>query len=132
LRLVKRHIVELRLGRGDVGNGLAGVVVAPGAYRVKIGDEVGREMLGEGLATEFRRKTCGELLKEGDLDQDGVARRPRGGLVGEQTELDGEVGALGCDGGVHSTRVEIEPVALVGGQDGDGAVGGGAQLENAL
>jgi hypothetical protein len=42
------------------------------------------------------------------------------------------VGALGGDGCVHSARVEIEPVELVGGQDGDGAVGGGAQLQGAL
>jgi len=132
LRLVKRHVVVLRLGRGDVGNGLAGVVVAPGAYRVKIGDEVGREMRGESLAAELRWEAGGEVLKEGELDQDGVARGPRGGLVGEQPELDRQVGALGGDGGVHAARVDLQPVALIGGQDGDGAVGGGAQLEDAL
>jgi hypothetical protein len=42
------------------------------------------------------------------------------------------VAALGGDGCVHAARVEIEPVELVGGQDGDGAVGGGAQLQGAL
>ena len=89
-------------------------------------------MGGEGLARKLRREAGGEVLKHGELDQDGVARRPGGGLVGEQAELDGEAVALGGDGGVHSARVDLQPVALIGGQDSDGAVGGGAQLEGAL
>ena len=40
LRLVEGDVVELGLGRGDVGHGLAGVVIAPGAGGVEIGDEV--------------------------------------------------------------------------------------------
>ncbi len=132
LRLVERDVVELGLGRGDVGHGLAGVVIAPGAYRVEVGDQVGGEMGGEGLARELRREAGGEVLKHHKLDQDGVARRPRSGPVAEQAELDGEAGALGGDGGVHSARVDLQPVALIGGQDGDGAVGGGAKLKGAL
>jgi hypothetical protein len=89
LRLVEGNVVELRLGRGDVGHGLARVVVAPGSGGVEVGDQLRREMGGEGLARELLREAGGEVLKEGELDQDGVARRPRGGLVGEQTELDG-------------------------------------------
>ena len=92
----------------------------------------GGEMGGESLARELLREAGGEVLKHHKLDQDGVARGPRRGPVGEQAELDGEAAALGGDGGVHSARVDLQPVALIGGQDGDGAVGGGAQLQAAL
>ena len=65
-------------------------------------------------------------------DEEGVARGPGGGVVVEEAEFEGEVGALGGDGGVDAAGVEFEPVELVGREDGDGAVGGGAELEGAL
>lgn len=37
-----------------------------------------------------------------------------------------------CDGGINALGVELKPVKLVGRQRGDGAIGGGAHLENAL
>ncbi len=36
------------------------------------------------------------------------------------------------DGGVDAAAVDLEDVQLVGGEHGDGAVGGGADLEGAL
>ena len=39
---------------------------------------------------------------------------------------------LGGDGCVDSLGVELEEVELFGGEDGDGAVGGGAKLEDSL
>jgi len=42
------------------------------------------------------------------------------------------MGALGGDRGVHPARIDLQPVTLVGGQNGDGAFGGGAQLESTL
>ena len=131
MRLVEGDVVELGLGGGDVGDGLAGPVVAPGADGVEVGDQVGRELGGEGLAPELRG-TVGEVLEHGELHQQGVARRPRRGLVGEQAELEREVVALRGDGGVDAARVDLEPVLLVGGQGGEGAVGDGAELERAL
>ena len=41
-------------------------------------------------------------------------------------------GAVGVDVGVDAVGVGLELVELVGGKDGDGAVGGGAELEEAL
>jgi hypothetical protein len=50
----------------------------------------------------------------------------------EEAEFEGEVVELGGDGSVDAAGVEVELVELVGGQDGDGAVCGGAELEGAL
>ncbi len=50
----------------------------------------------------------------------------------EEAELEREVGALDGDGGVDAAGVELEVVELVGREAGDGAVGGGAELEGAL
>ena len=47
-------------------------------------------------------------------------------------ELDGEVIAHGGGGCVDALGVELEGVELVWGELGDGAVGGGAELEEAL
>ena len=48
------------------------------------------------------------------------------------TELEREMGALDGDGGVDAGGVALEEVELVGWEGGDGAVGGGADLEGAL
>ena len=63
----------------------------------------------------------------------------RGGLVAQDAELDGEVvggaglgAALSLDEGVDAFGVLLEHVELLGGELGDGAVGGGAHLEGAL
>jgi hypothetical protein len=53
-------------------------------------------------------------------------------LVTEDAELEGEVRALGFDGGVDAVGVELEEVELVGRVVGEGAVCGGADLEGAL
>jgi hypothetical protein len=56
LRLVQRNVLDLRLGRRDIGNGLARGMVAPGAHRVEIGDQVGRQVGGERFASELAGK----------------------------------------------------------------------------
>ena len=57
---------------------------------------------GEGFAVEF----CGKLVVRSwnrtRPTSDGVARSPGGGLVAEEAELEGEMGALGVDGGVDA------------------------------
>ena len=82
-------------------------MVAPGAYGVEIGDEVGWEFGGEGFAVELLREAVGEVLEHGEADEDGVAGRPWGGFVAEDAELEWEVWALGVDGGVDSAGVEL-------------------------
>ena len=119
-------------GAVTIRDGLAGRMVAPRADGVEIGDQVGRKVRGERLAAELLRKAGGEVLKHGELDQERVARRPRCRLIAQQAELDGQVIVLGGDGGVDSARIDIQPVLLIGGQSGNGAVGGGAQLQRAL
>jgi hypothetical protein len=53
-------------------------------------------------------------------------------LIAEEAELEREVGALEVDGGVDAGGVAFEEVELIGGEGGDGAVGGGAEEEGAL
>jgi hypothetical protein len=53
-------------------------------------------------------------------------------LVAEETELEGEVFALEFDGGVDAGGVALEEVELIGGEGGDGAVGGGSDEEGSL
>jgi hypothetical protein len=55
-----------------------------------------------------------------------------GGLVAEEAEFEREMGLLDSDGGVDSGGVALEGVELVGWECGDGAVGGGAELEGSL
>lgn len=111
---------------------MGGRVVSPGAYGVEVGDEVGGEFGGEGFAVEFLREGVGEVLEHGEAYEHAVAGGPGGGLVAEDAELKREVGALGFDGGVDAAGVELELAELVGGEGGDGAVGGGADLQGAL
>ena len=119
---------------------LRGRVIAPGAYRVEVGNKVGGEAGGEGFAIELVGEVRGEVLGHDDGDEERVARLPGFGEVVEDMELDGEsvgsvggVGAaVGGDVGVDAIGVGLELVELVGGKDGDGAVGGGAELEDAL
>ena len=54
------------------------------------------------------------------------------GVIVEDVELKGEVRGLLGDGGVNAAGVDLKEVELVGGELGDGAVGGGADLEGAL
>jgi hypothetical protein len=71
-------------------------------------------------------------LKHDEADEDGVAWSPGFGLIAEDTELEREMGALDGDGGVDACGVAFEEVELAGWEGGNGAVGGGADLEGAL
>ena len=124
--------VKSACGVGEVDDGLGGRVVAPGAYGVEVGEKFRRQLCGEGFAVELLGEGVGEVLEHGEADEDGVAGRPRGGLVAEDAEFDGEMRALGGDGGVDAAGVELEPVQLVGWEGSGGAVGGGTDLEGAL
>jgi hypothetical protein len=132
LGFVERDVGDVLLGGGEVDDGLGGRMVTPRAYGVEVGDEVEGETGGESFAVELLGEAVGEVLKHGERDEDGVAGGPEIGLVAEDAELQGEMRALTFDGGVDAGGVEGEPVELVGRQDGDGAVGGGADLESAL
>ena len=114
------------------GSGVVGGVIAPGAGGVEIGDKLGGQARGEGLAGEFGGVLVCEVLEHGERDEDGVARRPGGGFVAEQVELEGQVRLLPGDGGVDAGGVDLEQMELVWRELGDGAVGGGADLEGAL
>ncbi len=129
---VEGDVGDFFLRGGQVDDGLAGWVVAPGAGGVEVGDEFGGEFGGEGFTVEFLREAGGEVLEEDEADGDGVAGCPRGGLIAEEAELKREVRALGFHGGVDAAGVEFEPAHLVGWEGGVGAVGGLADLEGAL
>jgi len=115
-------------------------MVAPGADGIEVGEKVGGEMGGEGLAIELGGEAGGEVLRHDEGYEEGVARGPGGGGVAEDVELDGKVlrgrRAFLCAGagneGVDAVGVGLELVELVRGEDGDGAVGGGSELEDAL
>jgi hypothetical protein len=53
-------------------------------------------------------------------------------LIAEETELEGKMGALEVDGCVDAGGVTLEEVELIGGEGGEGAVGGGSDEESAL
>jgi hypothetical protein len=95
-------------------------------------DEVLGEARGEGLAAEFGRKAGGEVLKHDEADEEAVAWSPGGGLIAEETELERKVGALEVHRGVDAGGVALEEMELIGGESGDGAVGGGSDEEGAL
>ncbi len=134
---VERDLLDGGGGGGEVRRLLGGRMIAPGAYGVEVGDEAGRKARGEGFAIELGGEVGGEVLGHNDGDEEGVAGLPGFGGVVEDVELDGQgvrrVGAVvGVDVGVDAAGVGLELVELVGGKDGDGAVGGGAELEDAL
>jgi hypothetical protein len=116
-------------------------VVAPGADGVEVGKEGGGQVGGEEFAVEFGGELGGEVFGHDEGDEEGVARGPgRGGVV-EEVELYrkgvgglgvGAGGAVGGDEGVDAVGVDLELVELIGGEGGDGAVGGGTELEVAL
>jgi len=68
LRFVERNVGEL-LRRGEIDLRLCGRVVAPGANGVQIGDEIGSEVRGKGLAIEFRGEGVGEVLEHDKSDE---------------------------------------------------------------
>ncbi len=111
---------------------MGGWVVAPGDGGVEIADEVRGKFCGEGFAVELGGEAGGEVLEHDEADEDGVARRPGGGLVAEEAELEREVGALEGDGGVDAGGVFFEEMELIGREGGEGAAGGDAELEGAL
>jgi hypothetical protein len=131
LGFVEGDVGDVFLRGGEVYGGLGGWVIAPGDYGVEVGDEV-LETGGKGFAAEFRGEAGGEVLKHDEGDEEAVARGPGGGLVAEEAELEGEMGALEVDGGIDAGGVALEEVELVGGESGDGAVGGGSEEEGAL
>jgi hypothetical protein len=132
LRFVEWDFGEVGWGIGKVDDGLGGRVVAPGAYGIEVGEEFGRKFCGESFAVELLGESVGEVLEHCEADEDGVAGCPRDRLVAEDAELDGEVRALNGNRGVDALGIELEPVELIGRERGDGAVGGGANLEDAL
>ncbi len=107
-------------------------VVAPGDDGVEVADEVLGQAGGEGFAVELGGEAGGEVLEHDEADEECIARSPWGGLVAEEAELEREVGALEGHGGVDAGGVVLEEVKLIGREGGDGAVGGGAELEGAL
>ena len=132
LGFVEGDVGDVFLRGSEVDRGLSGWVVAPGDYGVEVGNEVLRETGGEGFAAELGGKAGGEVLKHDEADEEAVARGPGGGLIAKEAELEREVGALEVDGGVDSGGVTLEEVELVGGEGGEGAVGGGSDEEGAL
>jgi hypothetical protein len=132
LGFVERDVGDVFLRGGEVDAGLGGRVVAPGGYGVEIGDEILGEAGGEGFTAELRGEAGGEVLEHDEADEEAVARGPGGGLIAEETELEGQVRALEVDGGVDSGGVALEEVELIGGERGKGAVGRGPDEEGAL
>lgn len=132
MRFVEGDVGDVELGGGEVDLGLGGWVVAPGAYGVEVSEEGRGEPGGEGFAVELLGEAVGEVLKHDEADEEGVAGDPGGWGEVEETELEGEMVALDGDGGVDAAGVEVEIVKLVWGEDGDGPVGGGTELEDAL
>jgi hypothetical protein len=132
LGFVEGDVRDVFLRGGEVDGGLGGWVIAPGDYGVEVGDEGLGETGGECFAAELGGKAGGEVLKHDEGDEEAVARSPGGWLIAEEAELEGEVGALDCDGGVDAGGVALEEVELIGGEGGDGAVGGGSNEEGAL
>jgi hypothetical protein len=132
LGFVEGDVGDVFLRGGEVYGGLGGWVVAPGGYRVEVGDKVLREARGEGFAAEFGGEAGGQILKHDEADEEAVTRGPGGGLIAEETEFEREVGALEVDGGVDAGGVAFEEVELIGREGGDGAVGGGSDEEGAL
>jgi hypothetical protein len=132
LGFVERDVGNVFLRGSEIDAGLGRRMVAPGDGGVEIADEVRRKFCGEGFAVEFGGETGGEVLEHDEADEERVARRPGGGLVAEEAELEREVGALKVDGGVDAGGVLLEKMKLVGRQGSEGAVGGDAKLEGAL
>jgi hypothetical protein len=132
LGFVEGDVGDVLLGSGEVDGGLGGRVVAPGDCWVEIADEVLRETVGEGFATELGGEGVGEVLEHDKADEEGIAWGPGGWLVVEKAELEGEMGLLEGDRGVDSGGVALECVELVGWEGSYGAVGGGTELEGSL
>jgi hypothetical protein len=132
LRFVEGDVGDVFLRGGEVDAGLGWRVVAPGGYRVEVGDEILREAGGEGFAAELGGEAGGEVLKHDEADEEAVARGPGGGLIAEEAELEGEMGALQFDGGVDAGGVALEEVELIGGEGSEGSVGRGSDEEGAL
>jgi hypothetical protein len=132
LRFVEGDVGDVFLRSGQVYSGLGGRVVAPGDYGVEVGDEGLGETGGEGFAAELGREAGGEVLKHDECHQEAVAWGPGGGLIAEEAELEREMVALEFDGGVDAGGVALEEVELIGGEGGEGAVGGGSDEEGAL
>jgi hypothetical protein len=107
-------------------------MVVPGAYGVKVSHQERWQASGEDLAAELGGIAGGKVLKHDDGNEDAVARGPgrRRGI--ENAELQRQVSALSGDGGVDASGVELQVVKLVRRENGNGTVGGGAELEGAL
>jgi hypothetical protein len=132
LGFVEGDVGDVFLRGGKIDAGLGGRVVAPSDYGVEVVDEVLGEARAESFAAELGGEAGGEVLKHDEADEEAVARGPEGGLIAEETELEREVGALEVDGGVDAGGVALEEMELIGGESGDGAVGGGSDEEGAL
>ena len=132
LGFVEGDVGDVVLRCGEVDGGLGGGMVAPGAYGVEVVEEDRVEAGGEELAAELLREAGGEVLIHDERHEEGVARGPGGWVVVENAKFKGEMRALEGDGGVDAAGVDVEPVVLVGGKYGEGAVGGGGEAEGAL
>jgi hypothetical protein len=132
LGFVEGDVGDVFLRGGEVDGGLSGWVITPGDYGIEVGDEGLGETRGEGFAAELGGEAGGEVLKHDEGNEEAVARGPGGGLITEEAELEGAVGAREFDGGVDAGGVALEEVELIGGEGGDGAIGGGSDEEGAL
>ena len=107
-------------------------MVTPGDGGIEIADEVCGESRGESFARELGGEAGREVLKHDKADEESVAGGPRGWLIAEQTEFEGQVRVLEGDGGVDAGGVALELVELLGWECGEGAIGGVADLKGSL
>ena len=108
-------------------------MVAPGSAGVEVGGQFWTYLSQDLLAAEFGAVgTMVEQLAHGERDQERVLDGPGAGLVAEHTEFERERVAVGLDVGVHAAGVGIELRAIAGGEGAGQALGGEAQLEDAL
>jgi hypothetical protein len=125
-------------------------MVAPGADRVEVCEESGGKTRGEGFAVELDGELGRKVLGHDEGDEERVAWRPGSGSVVEDVELNGEgigmragsvvsglsvmarLAIMGINEGVDAAGIGLELMKLIGGENGDSAVGSGAELEDAL
>jgi hypothetical protein len=97
LGFVEGNVRNVLMGSRKIDSRLARRMVAPGAYRVKVGEKVWRQLRTESFPIEFIGEAGREVLEENETDEDGVTGSPRRGLVTEEAELQGQMRALDFD-----------------------------------
>ncbi len=132
LRLVERSVGDVGLRCGEVGQRLAGRVVAPGADGVEVGEQLRRQLGGELFSRELDGEAGGEVLHHHQADEHAVARLPGTRRVVQHAKLGGEMTGVGGDERVDAARVVVEIAEFFGLHLRDDGVGGVAYLEEAL